>query len=159
MAAESSLPWFLVTWQTWGKNVLIRELSTDALRKHCIINVSDTHSGGCWHLSFIGNILTPIGAFFLQTDEHTSKNKNNNNERNQEILVKILDSRAAEMAQWFRTMTALPEEWGSSPSNHMAAHNHLLLHRQGIWHFLLANMGNSYLWYIDKIQAKHPYTL
>lgn len=60
-----------------------RELNADALKKHCIRNVSNPHSSGCWHLSFIGNILTHIGAFFLQTDEHTSKNKSNNNERNQ----------------------------------------------------------------------------
>ena len=29
------------------------------------------------------------------------------------------------MAQQLRTLIALPEDWGSIPSTHMAAHNHL----------------------------------
>jgi hypothetical protein len=29
------------------------------------------------------------------------------------------------MAQWLRTMTALPEVLSSSPSNHMVTHTHL----------------------------------
>jgi hypothetical protein len=32
---------------------------------------------------------------------------------------------AGEMAQWWRTMTALPEVLSSIPSNHMVAHNYL----------------------------------
>ena len=32
---------------------------------------------------------------------------------------------AAEMAQWLRALTALPEVLSSNPSNHMVAHNHL----------------------------------
>jgi hypothetical protein len=34
-------------------------------------------------------------------------------------------SRAGEMAQWLRALTALPEVLSSIPSNHMVAHNHL----------------------------------
>jgi hypothetical protein len=33
--------------------------------------------------------------------------------------------RAGEMAQWFRTLTALPQVLSSIPSNHMASHNYL----------------------------------
>jgi hypothetical protein len=32
---------------------------------------------------------------------------------------------AGEMAQWLRTLTALPEVLSSIPSSHMVAHNHL----------------------------------
>jgi hypothetical protein len=32
---------------------------------------------------------------------------------------------AGEMAQWLRTLTALPEVLSSIPSNHMMSHNHL----------------------------------
>jgi hypothetical protein len=32
---------------------------------------------------------------------------------------------AGEMAQWLKTLTALPEVLSSNPSNHMVAHNHL----------------------------------
>jgi hypothetical protein len=32
---------------------------------------------------------------------------------------------AGEMAQWGRTLTALPEVLSSIPSNHIVAHNHL----------------------------------
>jgi hypothetical protein len=32
---------------------------------------------------------------------------------------------AAEMVQWLRALTALPEVLSSIPSNHMMAHNHL----------------------------------
>jgi hypothetical protein len=34
-------------------------------------------------------------------------------------------SRAGEMAQWLRALTALPEVMSSNPSNHTVAHNHL----------------------------------
>jgi hypothetical protein len=40
-------------------------------------------------------------------------------------LPKILLKGAGEMAQWLRTLTALPEVLSSIPSNHMVAHNHL----------------------------------
>jgi hypothetical protein len=33
--------------------------------------------------------------------------------------------RTGEMAQWLRTLTALPEVLSSVPSNHKVAHNHL----------------------------------
>jgi hypothetical protein len=39
--------------------------------------------------------------------------------------VKNLGSRAGEMAQRLRALTALPEILSSIPSNHMVAHNHL----------------------------------
>jgi hypothetical protein len=32
---------------------------------------------------------------------------------------------AGEMAQWLRTLSALPEVLSSNPSNHMVADNHL----------------------------------
>ena len=32
---------------------------------------------------------------------------------------------AAEMAQWLRALTALPEALSSNPSDHMVAYNHL----------------------------------
>jgi hypothetical protein len=32
---------------------------------------------------------------------------------------------AAEMVQWLRALTDLPEVLSSNPSNHMVAHNHL----------------------------------
>jgi hypothetical protein len=35
------------------------------------------------------------------------------------------NSRAREMAQQLRALTALPEVLSSIPSNHMVAHNHL----------------------------------
>jgi hypothetical protein len=35
------------------------------------------------------------------------------------------DPRAVEMAQWLRTLAALPKVLSSIPSNHMVAHNHL----------------------------------
>jgi hypothetical protein len=35
------------------------------------------------------------------------------------------DHWAGEMAQWLRTLTALPEVLSSNPSNHVVAHNHL----------------------------------
>jgi hypothetical protein len=35
------------------------------------------------------------------------------------------ENQAGEMAQWLGALDALPEVLGSSPSNHMAAHNHL----------------------------------
>jgi hypothetical protein len=35
--------------------------------------------------------------------------------------------RAGEMAQWVRTLTALPKVLGSNLSNHVVAHNHPLL--------------------------------
>jgi hypothetical protein len=31
---------------------------------------------------------------------------------------------AGEIAQWLRTLTALPKVLSSNPSNHMVAHNH-----------------------------------
>jgi hypothetical protein len=34
-------------------------------------------------------------------------------------------SRAGEMAQWLRALTALPEVLSSIPSTHMVAHSHL----------------------------------
>jgi hypothetical protein len=34
-------------------------------------------------------------------------------------------SRAGEMAQWVRALTALPKVLSSNPSNHIAAYNHL----------------------------------
>jgi hypothetical protein len=34
------------------------------------------------------------------------------------------DLGAGEMAQWVRTLTALPKVLSSNPSNHMVAHNH-----------------------------------
>jgi len=39
--------------------------------------------------------------------------------------LKTYGSRAGEMAQWLRALTALPEVLRSNPSNHMVAHNHL----------------------------------
>jgi hypothetical protein len=45
------------------------------------------------------------------------------------------DSRAGEMAQWLRALTALPEVLSSNPSNHMVAHNHLywdLMYSSGV---------------------------
>jgi hypothetical protein len=33
---------------------------------------------------------------------------------------------ACEMAQWLRTLTALPKVLSSNPSNHMVAHNHVI---------------------------------
>jgi hypothetical protein len=38
--------------------------------------------------------------------------------------IKII-RRNPEMAQWLRTLAALPEVQNSNPSNHMVAHNHL----------------------------------
>lgn len=38
------------------------------------------------------------------------------------------------MAQQLRALAALPEDPGSVPSTHMAAHNCLKLQFQGIWH-------------------------
>jgi hypothetical protein len=38
---------------------------------------------------------------------------------------KVLRMRAGEIAQWLSAVTALPEDPGSIPSNHMVAHNHL----------------------------------
>jgi len=38
---------------------------------------------------------------------------------------KLCAQGAAEMAQWLRALTALPEVLSSIPSNHMVAHNHL----------------------------------
>jgi hypothetical protein len=35
------------------------------------------------------------------------------------------NTRAGEMAQWLRALSALPEVLSSIPSNHMVAHNHL----------------------------------
>jgi hypothetical protein len=40
-------------------------------------------------------------------------------------IIKNKPERAREMAQWIRTMTALPEVLSSNPSNYMMAHNHL----------------------------------
>ena len=38
------------------------------------------------------------------------------------------------MVQWLRALAALPEDPGSIPRTHMAAHNGLLLQFQGIRH-------------------------
>jgi hypothetical protein len=35
------------------------------------------------------------------------------------------ETRAGEMAQWLRALTALPKVLSSNPSNHMVAYNHL----------------------------------
>ena len=35
------------------------------------------------------------------------------------------------MAQWLRALVALPEDWGSIPSTHRAAHNFLSFQFQG----------------------------
>jgi len=42
-----------------------------------------------------------------------------------EVLVQKLPSRAGEIAQWLRTLAALPEVSSSIPSNHMVAYKHL----------------------------------
>jgi hypothetical protein len=42
-----------------------------------------------------------------------------------EIILKNKGTRAGEMAQWLRALAALPEDWGSIPSNHKAAYKHL----------------------------------
>jgi hypothetical protein len=39
-------------------------------------------------------------------------------------MLKV-ESRAREMAQWLRELTALLKVLSSNPSNHMVAHNHL----------------------------------
>ena len=39
-------------------------------------------------------------------------------------MVKKVNKRAGEMAQWLRALTALLKVLNSSPSNHMVAHNH-----------------------------------
>ena len=36
-----------------------------------------------------------------------------------------MGTRVGEMAQWLRTLAALPEDLDSIPSAHIAAHNHL----------------------------------
>jgi hypothetical protein len=41
------------------------------------------------------------------------------------LSLKIADGGVGEMAQWLRTLMALPEVLSSIPSNHMVAHNHL----------------------------------
>lgn len=41
---------------------------------------------------------------------------------------------AGEMAQWLKSLAVLPEDPGSIPSTHMAAHNSLSHQFQGIWH-------------------------
>ena len=41
------------------------------------------------------------------------------------ILLKIKLIRGGELAQWLRGLAALPENLGSIPSTHMAAHNYL----------------------------------
>jgi hypothetical protein len=38
-------------------------------------------------------------------------------------IKKDMDGGAEEMAQWLRQLTALPEDLGSMPSIHVAAHN------------------------------------
>ena len=50
------------------------------------------------------------------------------------ILTKLKTclSGAGEMAQWLGALTALPEDLGSIPSTHMAAHNCLKIQLQGI---------------------------
>jgi hypothetical protein len=41
--------------------------------------------------------------------------------------LKNMYNMTAEMAQWLRALTALPENQGSIPSTHMAIHNCLVL--------------------------------
>jgi hypothetical protein len=41
-----------------------------------------------------------------------------------ELPFKNVLSRAGEMAQWLRALTALPKVLSSNPSNHMVAHNY-----------------------------------
>ncbi|CAO2639433.1 hypothetical protein LEMLEM_LOCUS24919 [Lemmus lemmus] len=43
----------------------------------------------------------------------------------QNVLIKITKTRAGEMAQRLRALTALPEVLSSIPSNHMVAHSYL----------------------------------
>ena len=66
----------------------------------------------------------------------------NANQNNSEILSYTCKNgqnqkhwwRAGEMAQWLRALTAPPEDPGSIPSTHMAAHNCLWLQFHGIQH-------------------------
>ena len=46
-----------------------------------------------------------------------------------EVDLELRDAhcRAGEMAQWLRALTALPEVPSSIPSNHMVAHNGLIM--------------------------------
>ena len=46
-------------------------------------------------------------------------------ERERKRKPKKSHLRTGEMAQWLRSLTALPEVLSSNPSNHMVAHNHL----------------------------------
>jgi hypothetical protein len=41
------------------------------------------------------------------------------------VSVEVRGREAGEMAQWLRTLTAIPKVLSSIPSNHMVAHNHL----------------------------------
>ena len=40
----------------------------------------------------------------------------------QKTFIKLLCSRAREMAQWLNTLAVFPEDQGSSPTTHVAAH-------------------------------------
>ena len=63
---------------------------------------------------------------------------------------------AGEMAQWLRTLDALPEDPGSSPSTHMETHNYNSSSRDLIPFCGLqrhqTHIIQAYMW------AKHPYT-
>lgn len=51
-----------------------------------------------------------------------------------------------EMASPLRTLAALSEDPSSVPRLYKVAHNHPLLHFQGIWHSLLASVGTRHTW-------------
>jgi hypothetical protein len=53
--------------------------------------------------------------------------------------------KAGEMSQRLRALAALPEDTGSIPGTHMAAHRHLQLQFQGIWYFLWASRRHQTL--------------
>ena len=62
------------------------------------------------------------------------------------------------MTQCLRALAALPENQGSSPSTHMAAHSYLQVQVQRIQLPLLASMGKHTCDTQASMQAKHAYT-
>jgi len=55
---------------------------------------------------------------------HKREEKGENNQPTVYLCTKLSKNpEAGEMAQWLRPPTALPENLGSIPSTHMAAHN------------------------------------
>lgn len=72
------------------------------------------------HSNALSHLHMPKGVYFI----------------NSKISIKSWYNEAAEMSQWFRAVTAFPENMRSDSQHPMAAHKHLQHQLQRVWYLL-----------------------